>query len=391
LAQPEAANRLKKIEPSGIRRMSLQTNNIPNAVNLGIGEPDFSSPPHILEAAKQALDTGKTRYTSTTGMPELIEALAKKAKEDYNLSYDPNTEILVTVGGTQAIFIALQALINPGDEVLVPDPAFVCYQPSVLMASGIPISVPLLEEDGFRLDPDAFASRITKKSRMIVINSPNNPTGSVFSHNNLSNLAKIANEHNLLVISDEVYEKITYDNALHYCFAGFPDMREQTLIIGSFSKTYAMTGFRVGYVYGPKELIAPMKLAQYYNVGCVNEPAQYAALAALKGPQAFTKCMVEEFDRRRKLVHSRLKETEGFRSTLPKGAFYMFPDIKDFGTTSEKFAEHLVNDAKVITVPGSVFGKHGEGYLRLSYATAYGKLEEALDRIEKTAKKFRKR
>lgn len=390
MAQSEAANRLKKVKPSGIRRMSLQAKNIPDVISLGIGEPDFSPPTHVLDAAKQALDEGKTHYTPTTGIPELLEALAKKAKKDYGLSYDPNTEILVTVGGTQAIFLALQALINPGDEVIISDPCFVCYEPSVYMAGGIPASTPLLEKDGFTIDKDAVISHLTRKSRMILINSPNNPTGSVLSHADLSNLAKIVNERNLLVISDEVYEKITYDDARHYCFAGFPDMRERTIVVGSFSKTYAMTGFRVGYVYGPQKLIAPMKLAHYFNVGCVNAPAQYAALAALNGPQDFIKNMVAEFDRRRKLVYTRLKEIEGFRCSLPKGAFYTFPNIKDFGTTSEKFAEHVVNTARVITVPGSAFGKHGEGYLRVSYATAYDQIEEALNRMEKVAKAFKK-
>jgi aminotransferase len=390
LAQSEAANRLKKVKPSGIRRMSLQVNNVPEVISLGIGEPDFSPPTHVLDAAKQALDEGKTHYTQTTGIPELLEALAKKAKKDYGLSYDPNTEILVTVGGTQAIFLALQALINPGDEVIISDPCFVCYEPSVYIAGGVPASTPLLEKDGFTIDKDAVISHLTRKSRMLLINSPNNPTGSVFSHADLSNLAKIVNERNLLVISDEVYEKITYDDARHYCFAGFPDMRERTIVVGSFSKTYAMTGFRVGYVYGPQKLIAPMKLAHYFNVACVNASAQYAALSALNGPQDFIKNMVVEFDRRRKLVYTRLKEIEGFQCSLPKGAFYAFPNIEDFGTTSEKFAEYMVNRAKVITVPGSAFGKHGEGYLRVSYATAYDQIEEALNRIEKVTKTFKK-
>lgn len=370
--------------------MFSQAKNIPNVISLVLGEPDFSPPPHVLEAIKEALDAGKTHYTPTTGVPELLEVLAKKAKKDYNLSYDPDTEILVTVGGTQAIFLAMQALINPGDEVLTPDPGFVCYEPSVHIANGVAVSTPLAEDKGFNVDNQAVISHITEKSRMVIVNSPNNPTGAVFSNADLSGLAKAAVERDLLVISDEVYEKITYDDARHHCLASFPGMRERTIVVGSFSKTYAMTGFRVGYAYGPKELIAPMMLAHQFSVACVDGPAQYGALSALNGPQDFVKNMVKEFDRRRRLVFSRLNEIEDLRCDLPKGAFYVFPNIEGFGTSSEKFAEYLVNSARVITVPGSAFGKHGEGYLRLSYAAAYDELEEALTRIEKAAKEFKK-
>jgi len=370
--------------------MSLQAKKIPEIINLGIGEPDFSPPPHVLEAVEQALNEGKTRYTPTSGIPELLEALADKAKRDYGLSYDPNKEILVTVGATQAIFLAIQALINPRDEVIIPDPAFVCYEPSVRMAYAKPVLSPLLKKDGFAIDTDFVLSHMTKKTRMILINSPNNPTGSVFSTVNLSNLAKIATEHDLIVVSDEVYEKITYDGIRHNCFAGFPDMRERTIVVGSFSKTYAMTGFRIGYVCGPERLISPMKLAHFFNVGCVDESAQYAAVAALNGPQDSVKSMVAKFDRRRKLVFSRLNEIEGFQCDLPKGAFYAFPSVKDFGTTSEKLAECLVKSARVVTVPGSAFGKRGEGYLRISYATVYEQIEEAMNRIQKASKAFKK-
>jgi len=391
LRQFKAADRLKKIRPSGIRRLFPPAGRISNIISLGIGEPDFNPPQHVVEAVKQALDQGKTHYTPTTGITRLLEALAKKAKNDYGLSYDPNTEILITVGATHAIFLALQALINPDDEVFIPDPGFVCYEPSVHLACGVPVSMPLLEENGFNISEDDVISHITRKSRMIVLNSPNNPTGSVLSYAVLSKLAKIARERDLLVISDEVYEKITYDGERHYCVASFPGMRERTIVVGSFSKTYAMTGFRVGYACGPSNLIAPMMLAHQFSVACVDGPAQYGALAALNGSQDFVRKMVTEFDRRRRLVFSRLKEIEGFRCTLPKGAFYVFPSIRYFGASSGKFAEYLVKSANVITVPGSAFGKHGRGYLRLSYATAYDQLEEALNRIEKAAKAFKRR
>jgi len=381
----DAASRLRQIKPSGIRHFFSLAQNVPDVISLGLGEPDFTPPKHILEAAKLALDRGKTHYPPTNGIPELREALAKKAKHDYGLSYDPDNEVLVTVGGTQAIFLALQALINPGDGVLIPDPGFLCYEPGVLMAGGEPLFMPLKEKNGFRIREEDVISQITRKSRMIIINSPNNPTGTVLPRGDLARLGKLAVERDLLVISDEVYAKITYDDARHFCLATFPGMRERSLVVGSFSKTYAMTGFRVGYVYGPRELIKPLSLLHQYCVACVDGPAQYAALEALKGPQGFVREMVSEFDRRRRLLHTGLNDIEGFRCSLPKGAFYIFANIEDFKMSSEKLAELLVSKGRVITVPGSAFGKHGEGYLRFSYAAAYDKIEKALGRIAKVA------
>ena len=383
------ATRLSKIKPSGIRRLFSFAHNMPDVIGLGLGEPDFVPPPHVLEAAKRALDDGKTHYTSTEGISELREALAKKAKREYGLTYDPETEILITVGGTQAIFLAFMALTNPGDEVLIPNPGFVIYQPNVLMVDGIPVSIPALEENEFKPDADVVMSHVTDRSRIMIVNSPNNPTGAVFSYDDLASLAKLAVERDLIVISDEVYERITYDGTKHYCLSSFPEMRERTLVVGSFSKTYAMTGFRVGYVFGPKELITPMMLTHQFSVACVSGQAQYAAVAALEGPQSFVKDMIAEFDRRRKLLHGRLNEIEGFSCKLPKGAFYAFANVKEFGESSESLATFLVNKGKVVTVPGSAFGKHGEGYLRFSYATAYDKIGEALDRIERAVKDFK--
>ncbi len=380
------ASRLREIRPSGIRRFFTIAATMPNVISLGVGEPDFTPPPHVLEAVKQALDQGYTHYTPTNGIPQLTEALAMKAKREYGLSFDPTSEILVTVGGTQAIFTAVQSLINAGDEVLIPDPGFLCYQPSVSLAGGKPVFIPLLEENKFSLRAEDVISHITDKTRMIILNSPNNPTGSVLSHGDLVKVAKIADERDLLVISDEVYEKITYDSAKHYCFASLPKMRERTLVVGSFSKTYAMTGFRIGYVYGPKELIAPMMLTNQYSVACVDGPAQYGAVAALKGPQKLVKSMIAEFDRRRRFMHSRLNEIAGFSCSLPRGAFYIFANIKGLKKCSEEMAEFLVKKAHVVVVHGSAFGQHGEGYLRFSYATAYDRIEEALNRIEKAVR-----
>lgn len=383
------AKRLKDITPSGIRRFFALAKAVPNIINLSVGEPDFIPPRHTLEAGWEAAKEGKTHYSPTNGVPELLEALAKKAHGDYSLSYDPNCEIVITVGGSEAIFSALIGLINPGDEVLIPNPGFVCYEPCVRLAEGIPVSVPLLEKNGFKPSIDDVMSLITKKSRVIILNHPNNPTGAVLSYNEMSALAKVAVEHDMIVISDEVYEKILYDGAKHYCAATFPGMRERTLVVNSFSKTYAMTGLRVGFVYGPKELISPLWLVHQYNVTCVNSLAQYIALAALKGPQNFVKEMVREFNRRRHLVYERLNEIEGFNCTLPKGAFYVFPNIKRARMSSEKTAEFLIQKAQVATVPGSAFGCYGENYLRISYSAAYEQLQEALDRIERSVKKVK--
>ncbi|MBS7607713.1 MAG: pyridoxal phosphate-dependent aminotransferase [Candidatus Bathyarchaeia archaeon] len=384
-----AAERLKNIKRSGIRRFFAAAQEIPDVINLSVGEPDFTPPRPVLEEAWRAILDGKTHYAPTNGIPELREALVEKAYKDYGLRYDPDSEVLVTVGGTEAIFLALLALVNPGDEVLLPNPGFVCYEPGVLLAGGVPVSFPLLEDNGFKPSIESVTSRVTERSRVMIVNSPNNPTGMVLSYNEATALAKVAVERDLIVISDEVYEKILYDGTKHYCMAAFPGMKERTLVVGSFSKTYAMTGLRIGYIYGPKELISPIWLVHQYLVACVDNFAQYAALAALKGPQDFVENMVREFDRRRRFVFKRINEIEGFKCALPKGAFYFFPNIKHFQMSSEHFADLLLKEARVATVPGSTFGSYGEGYIRISYAAAYEQLEEAMDRIEKTVKKLK--
>ncbi|RLI19626.1 pyridoxal phosphate-dependent aminotransferase [Candidatus Bathyarchaeota archaeon] len=384
------SKRASKLKVSEIRRLFATVRNFPDIINLGIGEPDFNPPKHVIEAAEKAMDEGKTHYSPTSGIPELLEAIAEKTKRDYNLDYNPETEVLVTIGATEAVFLALMATINPGDEVLVPDPGFVTYKPSVKVAEGTVVPIPLKEENDFRFNADSVRSLITKRSRILIINSPHNPTGSVLSYEDLNSIAKLAVEHDLIVISDEVYEKITYDGVKHYCVASFPGMRERTIVVNSFSKTYAMTGFRIGFAVGPEDIMSAMKLIHYYTVACVNSPTQYAALTALTGPQDFVSSMVREFDRRRKFVCKRINEIEGFSCITPKGAFYVFPNIKSFGMSSKEFARFLLEEAKVAAVPGTGFGRYGEGYLRLSYATSYEKLEEAMNRIERAVKKLEK-
>lgn len=383
------ARKLGNIKASGIRRLFGLVEQIPDVISLGIGEPDFAPPPHVLDAVKRALDDGKTHYAPSNGISELREALARKFSRDYGLFYNPEGEILVTVGATEAVALALQALLNPGDEVLIPNPGFVCYEPAVLIAGGTPVSVPILEEDGFKPDIGDVTSLITGRSRVMIINSPNNPTGAVFSFNELAELGKLAVENDLIVVSDEVYEKIIYDNARHYCLATLPGMRERTIVVNSFSKTYAMTGLRIGCAVGPRDLISAMLLVQQFTVACVDTVAQYAATAALEGPQDSVSAMVSMFDKRRRLIYERLGEMEHVRCFLPEGAFYAFPNVKEFEKTSSEISEYLLNEARVAATPGSAFGKYGEGYLRLSYATSYKRIAEALDRIERTIGKLR--
>lgn len=383
------SERLKSIKPSGIRRFFSLAQGMRDVISLTLGEPDFTPPKYALDAGSRAAEEGRTHYAPTNGISELREAISEKTRRDYGLHYDAESEVLITAGGTEAIFLSLMGLVNPGDEVLILNPSFVLYEPSVRLAGGVPIHVPLLEKNEFKPSIEDVISRITDKSRVIILNFPNNPTGTVLSYNELAALAKVAKERDLVVISDEVYEKIIYDDAKHNCLATFPGMRERTLVVNSFSKTYAMTGLRVGYICGPKDLISSAWLVHQYTVACVNSLAQHVALAALKGPQDFVKGMVREFDKRRHLVYQRLKEFEGFDCMLPKGGFYVFPNIQDFGKSSEEFAEFLTRKAHVATVPGSAFGSYGEGYIRVSYATAYEKLERALDRIEKTVKQIK--
>lgn len=384
-----SAERLKGINPSGIRRFFALADEAADSINLSVGEPDFSPPERALNAGWEAVRGGRTHYTPTNGIPELRDAIAQKAYCECGLHYDPKCEVVVTVGASEAVFSALFGMINPGDEVLVPDPGFVLYDPVVRLAGGKPVHVPLLEDREFRISASDVTSLITEKSRVMILNYPNNPTGGVLSYDECAALAKVATERDLIVISDEVYEKIVYDGAKHYCFATFPGMRERTVVVNSFSKTYAMTGLRIGYACGPKELISALWLVHQYAVSSVNSFAQYSALEAVKGPQGFVDDMVREFDRRRRMVHERLNAIQGVRCSLPKGAFYVFPNIASFGMTSDQFAEFLFKEARVVTVPGSAFGSKGEGHIRISYAAAFHHLEEAVGRIESVVRSLR--
>jgi len=377
------SERALMIRPSGIRQLFDLAQKMKGVINLGIGEPDFETPAHIKEAAKKALDEGYTRYTPNSGFVDLREALSDKVKRDNGLNYSPD-EIIVSDGGcTGSILLSMLALVNPGDEVIISDPCFVVYEAIVRIVGATPVFVPITEENDFRMLPENVEKAVTTKTKLIFINSPCNPTGGVMLKADLEGIADIVKRHNLYVLSDEVYEKMLYDGMKHYSIAAFEGMSDRTVTVNGFSKTYAMTGWRIGYALGEKAIIDQMVKMQQYTM--VHAPAisQRAAIAALRGPQDFVKEMVEIFDERRLFITKRLNEIKGFRCPTPKGAFYVFPNIKGVGKTSEELAQILLQEGSIATLPGNAFGDNGEGYLRFSYALPLNKLEEACDRIEK--------
>jgi aspartate/methionine/tyrosine aminotransferase len=349
-------------------------------VHLTVGRPDFDTPVHIKEAAKAALDAGMVHYTSNYGLPELRRAIADKLAADNGLDYDER-EVLVVHGASQAISVAAHGFLGPGDEVLVPSPAYLNYFHVATMAGATAVPVPLRRENDFQVDPDEVAARVTPRTRMLVVTSPHNPTGAVTPPAVLERLAEIAVERDLLVLSDEIYEKLVYDGAEHASIAAMPGMRERTLTINGFAKAYSMTGWRIGYVAAPVELIDVMvRLVQYTTV-CPTAFAQAGAVAALTGPQEAVAEMRAEFDRRRRLVVERLSAIPGVGGARLQGAFYAFPDVRAFGRDDDELADRLLREAAVAVVPGSAFGPGGEGHLRLSYATEYGRLAAGLDRL----------
>lgn len=386
------AERMKTIPFSGIRRVFEAAGRLEaegkRVIHFEIGRPDFDTPVHIKEAAKKALDDGKVAYTSNWGIIELREAIAAKMAMANNVHADPKTEVIVALGANEAMFMALMSTLNPGDEVLVPDPTWSYYLYCVQMTGAQPVSVPLREEQGFLLDPEDVRAHITPCTRMLVVNTPHNPTGTTLGLKTLEELAEIAIEHDLLVLSDEIYEKLIYDDAKHYSIASLPGMWERTFTVNGFSKAFAMTGWRLGYLVGPQNLISAAIRVHQYTTTCANSFAQYGALAALEGPQECVQEMVAEFDRRRRLIVSGLEVIEGLSCTYPQGAFYVFPSVKALGLSSDAFAEFLLSRGHVATVPGSGFGAHGEGHIRIAYSTSYDDIEEGLERIKEVMRQL---
>ena len=378
--------RLNQISPSGIRKFFDLLASIEGVISLGVGEPDFATPWHICEAAISSLEKGYTMYTSNLGMPELRQELSRHLKDNYNLEYDPDSELLITVGVSEALDLATRAILDPGDEVIVPDPCYVSYKPCVILAGGTPIMVPTNEESNFEVSAADIEARITSQTKAILIGYPANPTGAVMTRDKLAQIAKVAQRHRLLVISDEIYAKLVY-GVEHTCFATLPEMKESTVLLGGFSKAYAMTGWRIGYAAAPGEIIAAMTKIHQYTIMCAPTMAQVAAIEALKSGEDSASEMVEEYNRRRLVIVKGLNEI-GLPCFEPKGAFYAFPSIKGTGMTSEEFAERLLIEEKVAVVPGTAFGQFGEGYVRCCYATSLADIEEALSKMKRFVAKY---
>ncbi len=380
------SRRVAGLKPSGIRKFFDITATMKDVISLGIGEPDFTTPEPILLAGIESLQRGDTHYTSNYGILELRRELAAHFASQYGVEYDPEKEIIITVGGSEALNLAAIALVNPGDEVIIPTPCFVSYQAAVILAGGVAVEVPCRMENNFDIEPDELRAAITPRTKAILIGFPNNPTGAVASRENLLEVAKIAEEHDLVVISDEIYDRLVY-GVKHVCFPALPGTRERSLLLGGFSKDYAMTGWRIGYAAGPEHLIKGLVRVHQYMVMSAPTMSQYAALEGLRSGEPYVLQMLAEYDRRRKLIVSGLNQI-GLPTFEPKGAFYAFPKVGVTGLDDDTFCTRLLQEQRVAMVPGNAFGLGGEGFARCSYATGYDQLEEALERIERFIRKI---
>lgn len=370
-----------EIQPSGIRKFFDIVNEMEDAISLGVGEPDFDTPWHIRDEGIYSLEKGRTFYTSNAGLKELKVEIAKYLKRKCNIEYKYDREIVVTVGGSEGIDIAMRAMLDPGDEVLIPQPSYVSYLPCAILANGVPVPIDLKAEDDFRLTAEEIEAAVTPKTKLLVLPFPNNPTGSIMSRKNLEEIAKVIIKHDLFVLSDEIYAEMTYGENRHVSIASLPGMWERTITINGFSKSYAMTGWRLGYACGPEEIIEQMLKIHQFAIMCAPTTSQYAAVEALKNGDDDVANMRQEYDGRRRYLLHRLRGM-GLKCFEPYGAFYMFPCIKEFGMTAEEFATKLLEQEKVAVVPGTAFGDCGEGFIRISYAYSLENLKTALGRIE---------
>lgn len=375
------SKRVAGLKPSGIRKFFDIAATMKDVISLGIGEPDFTTPLPILEAGIKSLQRGETHYTSNPGILELRKALSAHLELHYGVSYDPADEIIITVGGSEALYLAATALLDEGDEMIIPTPCFVSYQAQAVLAGGVAVEIPCKMENNFDIDPKEIEAAITPRTRAILLGFPNNPTGAVASRENLLEVARLAVEHDLIVISDEIYDRLVY-GVRHVCFAALPGMKERTIFLGGFSKDYAMTGWRIGFAAGPAKLMGGLLRIHQFAVMCAPTMSQVAAFAALQQGEEYVQEMVVEYDRRRKLIVKGLNEI-GLPTFEPKGAFYAFPKISVTGLDDEQFSMRLLNEEHVAAVPGNSFGKGGEGFIRCSYATAYEKIEVALERMRR--------
>lgn len=380
---------VQSIKPSGIRKFFDIAAKMEDVISLGVGEPDFVTPWPIRESCVYGLEQGYTSYTANRGLPELREEIARHYADVYETHYDAATDILVTVGVSEALDLAMRALLAPGDEVLIPEPCYVSYQACTILAGGIPVAVPAKQKNEFRITPAELEEHVTPRTKVLLIGYPNNPTGAIMTREDLLAIADFAQKHDLIVISDEIYGDLTYGGEAHICFSSLPHMQERTLLLNGFSKAYAMTGWRIGYALGAPEIIAAMTKIHQYTMLCAPITAQLAAIEALRHGEKYMKKMVAEYDRRRRLIYEGFMKM-GLNCFEPKGAFYIFPDITSTGYTSEEFAEKLLEAEHVALVPGSAFGDCGEGHVRCSYATSVDKISEALARIENFVRHHKK-
>ncbi len=379
--------RVRDIAPSGIRKFFDLVSGNKDIITLGVGEPDFSTPWHVREACVYSLERGQTRYTSNAGMPELREAIAEYLDRSFQIQYDPGKEMIVTVGGSEAIDLALRALVEPGDEILIPEPCYISYSPIVSIGGGVPIGIETFAKDGFKLTAESLQKAITPNSKVLILCYPSNPTGGIMTREDWLPIAKIIEENDLIVISDEIYAELTYDQK-HVSIASLPGMKDRTILVSGFSKAFAMTGWRMGYVCAHEELTQAMLKIHQYTVMCAPVMGQVAALEALKHGLDEKDRMVESYNMRRRLVVKGFRDI-GLDCHEPQGAFYAFPSIQSTGLTSEEFATRLLYEAKVAAVPGNVFGQGGEGFLRCSYATSVQQLTEAIERMGELVTKIR--
>jgi aminotransferase len=376
------SKRVTGLKPSGIRKFFDIAATMKDVISLGIGEPDFTTPKSILEAGVRSLQAGETHYTSNAGKLELRRAIADNLKKLYGVGYDPVEEIIITVGVSEALYLVMNALLDPGDEVIIPTPCFVSYQAEVILAGGVPVEVPSCPENDFQLDPEQIRSAISARTKAIFVGYPNNPTGAVASRQVLAEVAKIAEEHNLLIISDEIYDRLVYNHE-HVCVPALDDAtQKRTILLGGLSKDYAMTGWRIGYACGPAEIIKGMVRIHQYTIMSAPTTAQDAALEALTNGEEYVLQMVAEYDRRRRFILDGFNRL-GLTTFEPHGAFYVFPNVSASGMDDETFAETLLREERVAVVPGNSFGPGGEGYVRCCYATSYEQIEESLHRMEK--------
>jgi aminotransferase len=373
------SQRVTSVPPSGIRRFFDIAATMPDVISLGIGEPDFVTPDGILNEGIASLRRGDTHYTSNSGTYELRAAVSEHLQQRYGVAYDPNDEVLITVGVSEAMYLAFTAIIDPGDEVIVPQPCFVAYGPEVIFAGGNAITIGCKVENDFQVTGAEIEAKITPRTKAILIGYPNNPTGAVLTRERMLEIAAVAEKHDLLVISDEIYDRLVY-GVEHVCFASLPGMQQRTIVLGGFSKDYAMTGWRIGYICGPRELLAAARKVHQYTIMSAPTTAQMAAVYALKNAEDDVQRMVSEYDRRRKLIVTGCN-TLGLDCFEPRGAFYAFPSVARSGMSDEEFAEKLLAEEHVAVIPGNAFGEGGAGYVRMCYAQSYEKIEQALERI----------